>query len=282
MGARSLDRRGRRQQAGNRLKIGGVQLGRIPRVVLAVSRDTAGLRHAIATGVDILELRVDQLQPADSEELVTEVQSLRRYGLPIIGTVRCAREGGASDLSGALRATLYAALSPLVDAVDVEVKAAHSLTSTLRLARQNGNLIILSYHDFSKTPSQGKLEAVAVKAVHLGADVTKIAAHARTQEDVLRLFRFTEEYRSRNVVTMAMGAIGSVSRLIFPLAGSLLTYTNVTPSHGQISLQRLIDDLRFYYPAYNEDLVRRLQLSRSTARDDPPATALGRQGEGRS
>jgi 3-dehydroquinate dehydratase-1 len=248
----------RRRCAGT-LKIGHVELGNIPRVVLAVSRDTTGLRDALATGVDILELRVDQLQPAGSADLVAQVMSLKRYGVPIIGTVRSVREGGASALSSARRATLYAALSPLVDAVDVEVNSAPSLASTLRLARENGNLIILSYHHFSKTPALGKLEEVLAAAVSHDADVTKIATQARTPADVIRLFRFTEEHRSRHLVTMAMGAMGSVSRLLLPLAGSLLTYTNVTPSHGQIPVTRLIDDLRFYYPAYDADIVTRRQ-----------------------
>ena len=66
-----------------------------------------------------------------------------------------------------------------------------------------------------------------------------------------------------HAVVIAMGATGSVSRLLLPLAGSLLTYTNLTPSLGQIPLDRLIDDLRFYYPAYDTDIAKRL---RRTAR----------------
>jgi len=49
-------------------------------------------------------------------------------------------------------------------------------------------------------------------------------------------------------VVIAMGALGSISRLTFPLAGSLLTYTSLSPFDGQIPLDVLVAHLRLYYP----------------------------------
>jgi 3-dehydroquinate dehydratase I len=243
-----------------RPKIGDVQLGNVPRVVLVVSGDAPALRHAAEHGVDIFELRVDQLRTSDVARVVAEVKLIRKHRLPIIGTVRSAKEGGAGDLSDSKRAALYEAIFPLVDAIDIEVSSVQAIAATVRRARENGNVIILSHHDFSKTPSRAELSHIAATASELGADLTKIATQAHSGADVLTLFGFTAENKRRNLVTIAMGPIGSVSRLILPLAGSLMTYTSMTPSAGQIPFDRLVEDLRFYYPAYHEEFVRRLQL----------------------
>jgi len=254
----------RHTTAAARPRIGAVQLGDIPRVVLAVHEDSPSLRVAVRRGVDILELRVDQLGSDKPTAAVTRATSIQRYGLPVIGTVRSSREGGAAKtLSEAARATLYTAISPFVDAVDVEIRSARALEGALRVARANGNVVILSHHNFSKTPALTELVEIADRAADLGADIIKIATQTRGADDLLRVFHFTEQQRARNLVVIAMGATGSVSRLLLPLAGSLLTYTNLTPSLGQIPLDRLIDDLRFYYPAYDTDIAKRL---RRTAR----------------
>ncbi len=81
-----------------------------------------------------------------------------------------------------------------------------------------------------------------------GAHIVKIATLAKTAHDVQRLLQVTLAQRGQPLVTIAMGRVGSVSRLAFPLAGSLLTYTSLRPAHGQIPLTRLIADLQFYYP----------------------------------
>jgi len=82
--------------------------------------------------------------------------------------------------------------------------------------------------------------------------VIKLAAWARTPEDVARLFDLTLRNRRSNLVTIAMGTRGSISRLMFPLAGSLLTYTSVSPSDGQLPLKELVQGLRLWYPRYRE------------------------------
>jgi len=251
----------RPSDSAQRLQIGSVQLGAdVPRVVLCVSEDNPGLAGAEQAGVDILEVRVDQLRHHTETAVAAQVRRLKRRGLPIIGTVRSPGEGGAGKLSVSRRIALYEAIIPLVDAVDVELSSASALRAVLDLARRTQKTIILSFHDFSRTPPSSQLEAIVTQARGVGADVVKIATQAADHTDVTRLFRFTEDNRSRNLVTICMGATGSISRLTFPLAGSLMTYTSLTPADGQIPLERLVDDLRFYYPRYNEEMIDRLQL----------------------
>ncbi|MBI4322770.1 MAG: type I 3-dehydroquinate dehydratase [Candidatus Omnitrophica bacterium] len=243
------------------LKIGGVKLGEVPRVVLAVDGESPAAAQAAEEGVDILEARVDLFSGSlTSASVVDEVKVLKRHEMPLIGTIRAQRERGKAKLSDAQRAALYQHISPLVDAIDVDVSDG-ILKPVVAWARRNKNTVILSHHDFHGTPSEATLERVVRNAAALGADVIKVATLAKDERDVVRLLQFTAAHRRKNLVTITMGNIGSVSRLLFPLVGSLMTYTNVSPSDGQIPVKRLIEDLRFYCPRYNEALISRLGLS---------------------
>jgi 3-dehydroquinate dehydratase-1 len=223
----------------------------VPRVVLAVDGDRpAVLRRARRAGVDLLEARVDQFHRRDAAAVARQIARLKRYGLPLIGTVRSRLEGGASALSDAQRLQLYARLIPLVDAVDVDLRALSLTHAVIRAARKARTTVILSYHNLHTTPPTSVLERIVQRARHLGADVIKIAAMARGEDDVVRLLEFTLAHRRQRLVAVAMGAPGSVSRLIFPLAGSLLTYTHYTPSYGQLPLRELVTFFRRYSPAF--------------------------------
>lgn len=240
------------------LKIGDIELGVLPRVVLGVDSECSAVADAARAGVDILEVRVDLFADLAPTRVVNEVKVLKQHEMPLIGTIRSRAEGGKSALTDSMRADLYKRVSPLVHAIDIDLRST-ILRQVLAEARRNKNTVILSHHDFKQTPSETALAEIVRKAESLGADVIKIATRANDEADVLRLLKFTMAFRQKRIVTISMGAIGSISRLLFPLAGSLMTYTSVTPSDGQIPPQRLIEDLRLYYPRYNEEVIARTQ-----------------------
>jgi len=179
---------------------------------------------------------------------------MKRHAVPLIGTIRNQSEGGKADISESLREELYKEISPLVNAIDIDLDA-DRLESVVAFARTNNNTIILSHHDYNQMPSDSSLQETMGKAVDLGADIIKIAAVAGNQVDVRRLLQFTLTNREKNLVTIAMGGAGVMSRLMFPLAGSLMTYTSLSPSDGQVPSERFIDDLKFYYPHLNQELL---------------------------
>lgn len=242
------------------LKIGKVQLGQIPRVVLGVSGNYTALSRASESGVDILEIRVDQFDRIEPEYVLSEVKTIKKHNLPLIGTIRAKGEGGKARISDSMRIALYQKIAPWVEAVDVELISGSTLGEVRSIASKSKNVLIVSHHNFSKTPDERELKEIAQKALSSGADIIKIAAFAQNENDVIRLFEFTSRNKDKKLVTIAMGAKGSISRLMFPLAGSLMTYTSVAPSGGQIPLGELIQDLRLYYPRFNEEVVNRLGL----------------------
>ena len=239
------------------LQIGDVQLGHVPRVVLSVCGDSALLRCAAWEGVDLIEARVDQFRRLDVPSVARDVRAIARHGLPVIGTVRSHQEGGRAELKDTQRLALFAALVPVVDAVDVELGSPSILAEVIALTRRHRKTLLVSSHHFTDTPPDSVLEGVLERARSLRADLVKIAAFARRPHDVERLLRFTFRHKARHLVTIAMGAQGTISRLVFPLAGSLLTYTHVSPSMGQIPLRAFVKGLRLCYPDYEAALLRR-------------------------
>lgn len=229
-------------------RIGKRRLGKSPTLVVAVSRDEPCLRQATTLGIDAIELRLDGLTTPTPKMAGALAQRLRRHGLPILATVRSATEGGSGSLDDGARAALYASALPFVDAVDVEIASAPGLASIVASARAKHKTVLLSYHDFRRTPPDTRLDELLKRGRASGADIVKLALTPRTRNDVRRLLAWTLRHADDDVVVIAMGALGSISRLALPLAGSLLTYTNVKPTLGQIPLRQFAADLRRYYP----------------------------------
>ena len=246
------------------VKLGNIKLGSMPRVVIVLSgHESMKTINAIKSkGADVLELRVDQLNDFSIEAVFKKVSSLQGKGLPIIVTIRNKKEGGKRSISDEKRLELFKAVIPLVDAIDIELNSQAIIHEVVKEAKSKKKMVIVSHHDFKGTPSIANLKKIINEAKKRGADLVKIATLANKQEDVVRLTELTLECKDNHLVTIALGSKGSISRLVFPLFGSLLTYAYITkPSAlGQLSFNNLREKLRFFYPAYNENLIKRSSL----------------------
>ena len=82
--------------------------------------------------------------------------------------------------------------------------------------------MILSFHDFHRTPSPKELQRLFDQMVRLGADVIKIVPFARSWEDnlsILSLIPFAKRRRQR-IVAFCMGEKGKISRIFSPFLRS--------------------------------------------------------------
>jgi 3-dehydroquinate dehydratase-1 len=174
--------------------------------------------------VDFLELRVDAF--ADTTECARLEKILPRLHAPLLLTVRHPLEGGAGRLGTAQRRALYLRFLARASLVDVELRSAEALDDVIAAARSQGARVILSHHDFHKTPSLARLQTLRQAAQRAGADVFKVAAVADKARDVAVLLDFLTARRpaAPALAVMGMGAFGKVSRLVFAQAGSVLNY----------------------------------------------------------
>ena len=230
--------------------IGAVQLSAgTPRVVAAGGEAELDALTT-AAGADVVELRADLFEDPRPETVTAALVRLRAAGRPIILTVRAAAEGGR-PLDEARRHALYTAGLLHVDAVDLEIASGALVAEVAPRARATGRTVILSAHAFDAMPPEDALRAAIERAAELGADLTKIAALAGDAEELRRLLAVTLAARDRHVVTLAMGPMGPLSRLVLPAAGSLLTYGHVgrPTAPGQLGVAELAAELRRLYPS---------------------------------
>lgn len=224
----------------------------IPLVAPTADALVAEAAAAAAKRPDLLEWRVDHFEGiARSFDVVALAARLKQQagGLPVLFTCRSAREGGAAvPLSDDGIAALHAAVaaSGAVDLLDIEMAAdARHVDAVRAAARAHGLALVLSFHDFQRTPPLADLLARFRQAHALGADLAKVAVMPQSQGDVLTLLQATwqaSEELPIAVAGMAMGPLGAVSRVGGGVFGSALTFAvgQQASAPGQLP----IDDLR--------------------------------------
>ena len=208
-------------------------------------------RELINLTPDLLEWRVDSLEAvADVEALLITLAHLRTAmeGVPLIFTCRIELEGGMGQISRETRldVIIQAMATGLVDIVDIELCNDVDFIKRIRYgADQSGVKLILSSHDFEKTPDESVILERLGQAQDLGADIAKLAAMPNNYQDVLLLLNATLKARTDfleiPMITISMGKQGLVSRLAGGLFGSDMTFAMgvAKSAPGQIPIQEL-------------------------------------------
>ena len=191
----------------------------------------AGLRET-----PTIELRLDWLR-SDSERsrFLLWLKRNRPRGATFLAT--CRRREGGGKLRGGVQAELYW-LNQAGEAgcswCDLEIETMRELPRGKSLAALRlSSRILLSLHNFERMPA--KLNAIPA-AAHPEADSLKIAAHARTISDSLRLLRVVR--RSSTLVAVPMGEVGLPARILALREGSALAYAPIgeATAPGQVAL----------------------------------------------
>ncbi|HGM5491464.1 TPA: type I 3-dehydroquinate dehydratase [Serratia fonticola] len=227
-----------------------------PKIIVSLmGKDLAGVtaeaqdyRHA---DFDILEWRVDHF--ADVATLSNVIAAARQIKAiiadkPLLFTFRSAQEGGEQALPAQAYIALNMALvdSGLVDMIDLELFTGDELVrDAVAHAHAKNVKVIMSNHDFHKTPPQEEIVKRLCKMQELGADIPKIALMPQSNGDVLTLLAATLEMHQQHahgpIITMSMAKTGIISRLAGETFGSAATFGAVKKASapGQISVTDL-------------------------------------------
>lgn len=212
-------------------------------------REVAGI---LPKKPDLFEWRVDHFGAiADSAAVLATLHALRAEvgSLPIIFTCRAERVGGhACGLDEPQVTQLYAAVcaSRQVQFVDFELDSDAAQVAQVRASTRTHEVrLILSYHNVSYTPGTDFMVERFLEAERLGADVAMVQVRPRDRGDVLRLLAATAEADTKSripLISMSIGPLGSVSRLVGGLFGSSLTFAvgDKASAPGQIPIGDLI------------------------------------------
>jgi len=190
--------------------------------------------------VDFLELRIDYLKKiefTDLEELKMATLSEKN----IIITCRKKEEGGKFREDEKRRLVIINYLLKLdFSYVDIEES---SYEENLK-PKNSKSKIILSYHNFKKTPPDWYLQKVVRSMQDDNPEVIKIATFVKEDYDMMKLFRLmvSKDFKEKRVI-IGMGDKGKITRFLGPILGNFYTYVvldnekNIAP--GQVKLSEI-------------------------------------------
>ena len=218
----------------------GVGVQRVCAVVAATtaSEMSRQVRTALRSARTI-ELRLDWLR-SDAERLrfLRWLRKRRHASATFLAT--CRRKEGGGRFAGDIARQLHwvaQAREAGCQWCDIEMETFRELPEGFLRAYPVPPRILLSIHDFDRTPN---LPRNIVVARHGLVDAVKIAAHARTIADSVRLLKVARH--SRNFVAVPLGDVGLPARLLALREGSELAYAPVAEATapGQVPLDEML------------------------------------------
>ncbi len=239
-------------------KGGEVVIGLNPRAVGVLSSLPEKPFAARDIPSDLIEMRLDQLDAFDG--WLASCRSIEEVGVPVLLTIRSQSEGGKWSGTESERLKLYEEGLAHLTMVDVEFKsriAREVAATSKRLCRA----CILSYHNFERTPELAAVKEIITEAQDL-ASIVKVSAMARTAADIETLQSLLKEKWKVPLCVIAMGPLGTPTRVSFAAMGACLTYGYLDrPSApGQLSAAELVRQLQTLVPAYAEEMKQRKRL----------------------
>lgn len=200
---------------------------------------------------DLLEWRIDFFESiGDIPAVIDTALAIRRAagGVPVLLTRRNVTEGGQPltiDEPAVVAMYQAACQAKCVELIDYELSNKPEDIKALREAsKANGIGMIMSFHNFQMTPDAATLDSKFVAAKEFGADVGKVAVMPTSERDVLELLAATSRAREAldiPLISMSMGGVGSLSRIMGWVYGSAATFAvgKSSSAPGQIAIEDL-------------------------------------------
>ncbi|MEE8574706.1 MAG: type I 3-dehydroquinate dehydratase [Thermodesulfobacteriota bacterium] len=229
------------------MKIGKLTLGKVPSLsgVIVSNLTPAVVSKAVRDGSDFIELRVDTFKDRSPAHILGAIEKSKNTP-PIILTIRSKKEGGEVKISDSERLELFKELLPAASAIDIELSSKKILKDVVSLATEQKKAVIISFHDFKKTPKEEELKKTIKEARSAGAGIVKIATLVKNAKDLKVLTSLLLE--NDDLIVIGLGEGGGSTRVFFPMLGSLITYGSVTAhsAPGQMSISNVKRDLKHF------------------------------------
>ncbi|CAN5173765.1 type I 3-dehydroquinate dehydratase [soil metagenome] len=185
---------------------------------------------------DCVELRIDYLEEV-SQAIIDEIH--QHIVKPTIFTLRRSDEGGKSSINEEIRISLLQSAIGVFECVDIELATVQEHT----FIRNEKTKLIVSYHNFEKTPSYWDMQKVIYDMNESNADILKIATMVNEEYEVTKLYRLlTNKPHTEERIVIGMGEHGRMTRILGPLLGGYLTYAATEygeSAPGQIEIKEL-------------------------------------------
>jgi len=187
---------------------------------------------------DLAEIWLDQLNDADIENLISKAP------LPIVAV--CKRKTEKGDYIGSYEdqsQMLIKAIKSGASYVDIPLYMPDKLNKKIvQESRKNGVKVIISHHDFKKTPSYMEMLKMTSKMLKKGADIVKIAVKSQNLQDAIQLISVGKMLKTPHIL-IGMGQKGILTRILTPTLGGEMMFAVMSKkgqtAEGQISVSEL-------------------------------------------
>ena len=187
---------------------------------------------------DYVEVRFDFLK---SEQIPEAIEIIKKDLKKIVCTLRPKTEGGKFSGNEKERVNilkLIAEYNPFL--LDVEFNTLKRNSSLRRYLKSTKTNLLVSWHDFKKTPSSTELKKKMKQMSKFSSNV-KIVCTAKSTDDSNKMLELYSKKGKNNLISFAMGDFGRISRILCLYLGSPYTYVSLGKAiaPGQFSVDEV-------------------------------------------
>ena len=199
------------------------------------------IKQALKTALtksDFVEVRFDFLK---AEQVPEAIEIIKDNLNRIVCTVRPKTEGGkfiGSEKERISILKLIAEYAPYL--LDVEFNTLKKNPSLVKYLKATRTKLLVSWHDFKKTPSTSELKN-KMKQMSKFSSYVKIVSTAKSTDDSTRMLELYSKKGKNNLISFAMGDLGRISRILCLYLGSPYTYVSLgkAVAPGQFSVDEI-------------------------------------------
>lgn len=195
---------------------------------------------ALKGKVDLAEIWLDHITDLNLKTL------FKSKPLPVVVVCKKPNEFGRfKGLWQALAQVLTMAGQLGADYVDVPLQMPEKLSKKIVQEVKKTTKIIVSFHDFKKTPSPTALYQKALKMKKRGAHIVKIATYCKTRQDAINLILLAHQLQDAKIphIIIGMGPLGQLTRILTPTLGGAFMFAPLVKSKstapGQLTVREL-------------------------------------------
>jgi 3-dehydroquinate dehydratase/shikimate dehydrogenase len=216
------------------------------------ANDLAAAIERAAAVAELVELRLDCLAENEHATATSLLSGqLNLAGSQLILTLRSPEQGGHSPLDRDSRRRFWNSIQKLSGncLIDLELDLVMDFAPDERHAESwiDWSRVICSHHDFGGLPVD--LAEIHERMAATPARILKIAVQADDATDCLPVFRLLEraQREGREMIAIAMGPAGIMTRILGPSRGSFLTYGSLDDESATAPGQLTARELREIY-----------------------------------
>lgn len=199
------------------------------------------INRAFSSGANYVEIRFDFLDLSDMEEALKIAETFREKA---IFTLRTSAEGGKfkANINDRIEWLKKLAMAkPML--LDIEYSTIQSNDDLANYCKTQKIPVLLSWHDFEKTPPKDQLRCMLEK-MRVYSNHIKMVTTAINIVDALRILDLYENAVESNLIAFSMGEAGIISRIMCTIIGkSPFTYAALEESiaPGQLTVVQMRD-----------------------------------------